>query len=143
MPDIKTISQDDLFNLELIQKDKVSDVLFLIGTLIAMYVNSKAEQKILCPEVTQASGDSAVAQATTINELVIVVVLLFLAATIILAYTSSTRLSKLKAEKGKTADQTVINNISGNELVVLGFLIRIVGYITSYVGNRIRADNPI
>ena len=140
---VETISQDDLFNLELIQKDKISDVLFLIGTLISMYVNSKAEQKIVCSEETQTSSQSSAAEQATTSELIIVVVLLFLSATIILAYTSSARLSKQKAELSKDADQTTINNISGSELVVLGFLIRIVGYVTSYVGNRIRADNPI
>ena len=139
----KTISQDDLFNLELIQKDKISDILFIIGTLIGMYVNSEAEHKIVCPEETQTSSQSAVTQETTTNELIIVVILLFLAGTIILAYTAYTRLSKLKAELSKDTDQSVINNISGSELAVLGFFIRIVGYVTSYVGNRIMDDNPI
>lgn len=140
---VETTSQDDLFNLELIQNDKTADILFLIGTLLSMYVNTKAEQRILCPEEVQTLGQSAAAQQSTLSELIVVVILLFLAAAIILTYTAYTRLSKQKAELSKEPDQTVINNITGSELNIIGLLIRVVGYVLSAVGNQIKADNPV
>ena len=138
-----TISQDDLFNLDLIQKDKTSDLLFLIGTLIGMYVNSKAEQQILCPEETQDSSQSAAAREATLGELVVIFILFFLAAAVILTSTACARLSKQKSEISEEPDQTTINNIKGSELNILGLLLRVIGYVLSAVGNQIRVDNPV
>lgn len=140
---VKTISQDDLFDLELIKKDKLSDLLFLIGTFIGMYVNSKAEQKIVCPEEAQASSQSEAAQETTPSELIVVVILLFLSGTIILANTAYTRLNKQITDLNKEPDMTFINYIAGSKLNILGLLIRIVGYVFSFVGNQIKAENPV
>ena len=139
----KIISQDDLFNLDLIQKDKTSDILFLIGTIIGMYVNTKAEQQILCPEETQASSQSAAAREATLGELVVIFILFFLAAAVILTATACARLSKQKAEISEEPDQTTINNIKGSELNILGLLLRVIGYVLSAVGNQIRVDNPV
>jgi len=140
---VKTLSQDDLFNLELIKKDKLSDLLFLIGTLIGIYVNSKAEQDIVCPEETHTSGQSEAAEETSLTELVVVVILLFLGGVIILSYTARARLSKQISELDGEPDISVINNIAGSKLDILGLFFRMIGYVLSAVGNQIKADNPV
>ncbi len=140
---VEVISQDDLFDLELIQNDKASDMIFLIGTLIGIYVNTKAEQEILCPEKTQSSSQSTAANEATFSELIVVVILCFLVGTVIIAYTECIRLSRQKAELSKDPDQSVINNIKGSELNILGLFLRIAGYTFSVVGNQIKADNPV
>lgn len=138
-----TISQDDLFNLGLLQKDKVSDLLFLIGTLLGIYANTEAEQEIVCPEKSKASGRSEAEKSTSRSELIVVVILLFLAAAIILTYTAYARLGKQVSELDKEPDMTILNNISGSKLNILGLLLRIAGYTLSAVGNQIKADNPV
>ena len=136
-------SQDDLFELELIRDDIISDILFLIGTLISIHVNFEAEKEIVCPEETQTSVQSTAAVEATRIGRIIIVILLFLAGTIIIAYTTYSRLSKQKAELSESSGQVVLNNIKGGELVLAGLLIRIAGYVLSYAGSRIRAENPV
>ncbi len=138
-----TISQDDIFNLDLIQKDITSDILFLIGTLLGLYANIKAEDEIVCPEESKASDQSEAEKSTSRNELIVVVLVFFLAAAIILTYTAYTRLDKQVSELDKEPDMTFINNISGSKLNILGLLLRISGYIISIIGNQIKADNPV
>ncbi|HWR60622.1 MAG TPA: hypothetical protein VN580_03375, partial [Clostridia bacterium] len=108
-----------------------------------IYVNAKAEQDILRPEETHSSGQGEAAEETSLTELVVVVVLLFLGGVILIAYTAYARLNKQIAELDAEPDTAVINNIAGSKLDILGLLLRIAGYVLSAAGNQIKADNPV
>ncbi|HYE83818.1 MAG TPA: hypothetical protein VEG39_16850 [Clostridia bacterium] len=140
---IKNINPDDAFELQLVRNDIISDILFLIGTFISISVNLEAEKEIVCPEETNTPAqDAAVVEDSRISRISIVI-LLFLAGTIIIAYTAYQRLNKQKAELNESSGQADINNIKGGELVITGLLLRIIGYIISFAGIRIRAENPV
>jgi hypothetical protein len=137
------LNQEDAFELQMVQQDLLSDTLFLIGTLISINQNKEAEQKIINPGENQPSGMNAVSSDNVPFGLGPITLVLFLAGTAILAYTGTERLNKQKAEAGSNPDQTTVNNIRGGEIVIWGQLVRIIGYIISITGERIRNANPV
>lgn len=133
---------EDALELVLVRNDIISDILFLIGTFISIFVNLEAEEELICPEEAQTPGlDAAAAETSRIGRISIVI-LLFLAGTVIIAYTAFSRLNRQKAELKESSGQKEINKIKGGELVLTGLLIRIAGYILSFAGTRITAGNP-
>ncbi len=138
-----TISQDDLSELKLLEIDNISSVFFLIGTFIAMYATSEAEQEIVSPGKNQPSGRSVATPTSSRSELLILFNILFFIGSILLANTASARLSKQKSDISKNGTQSEINNLKGTEIVLLGIIFRIVGYVLAIIGNKLRADNPV
>lgn len=139
----KAISQDDLFELELIQDGKVSNLLFLIGTLIAIYANDKEEEDILCPEENQTFNQNTVSPETSRSYLIVIFNLLFLAGGLILVYTSVARLKKEESEISEDSSISFINSLRGSEIIVIGAILRVIGYALAAIGNKIKADNPV
>ena len=137
------LNQDDSFDLKLVRQDLLSDIIFLIGTLISISQNTDAEEKIINPGEKQPSEASSASPDNIPFGFGPIVLVLFLIGTTILAFTASERLNRQKAEAAGNADQTTLDNIKGGEIVILGQLIRIVGYITSITGEGIRAANPV
>jgi hypothetical protein len=136
------LSPDSAFDLELVQQDLLSDLVFLIGTLISIYQNKKAEQEIINPAENQSpAGDYPEYEAPFGFGPIVLV--LFLIGTAILAFAAIQRLNKEKYEAGPNPDQTTINNLNGGEMVIFGQFVRITGYIISILGEQIRAANPI
>lgn len=133
---------DDLNELELIQYDKLSDLVFLIGTYIGIYANLKAEQDIISQKEKKTCQSQA-ASETTIDDLVLIVILLFLIGTILIAFTAVTRLKKQLATICENLNPSALNNIKGSVINIIGLILRITGYVFSATGNRIRAANPI
>lgn len=137
------LNPDDAFELEMVQQDLLSDLVFLIGTLISIYQNKKAEQEILNPEENLPSPTGAFQSEEVPFGFGPIVLVLFLIGTAILAMAAMQRLDKQKAEAGPNPDQTTANNIKGGEIVITGQLIRIIGYIISIFGENIRNANPV
>lgn len=140
---VEMLNPEEAFELKTIRQDMVGDALFLIGTLISIDRNKKDEQKIICPEESRASGTDSVSMDNEPIGLGIIVLMLFLIATAIFALTATERLNKQKAEAGNNPNQTTVNNIRGGETVILGQLIRIIGYSISIMGEKIKAANPV
>jgi hypothetical protein len=139
----EAISQDDLSELKLLEVDNISNLLFLIGTLIAMYATSEAEKEIVRPEDARTSSRGAATPISSRNELLILFNILFLIGTILLAYTVRSRIDNQKADISRDSSQVRINNFTGNEIVLSGIIFRIVGYVFAIIGNKIKADNPL
>lgn len=137
------LNPEDAFELKTIRQDLLSDALFLIGTFISIDQNKKAEQKILNPPANQAPEMNAASANIPPFGLGPVVLVLFLAGTSILAFTATERLNRQKAEVAGDAGQAAANNIKGGEIVILGQFVRIIGYIISIFGERIREANPV
>jgi len=137
------LNQEDTFELQMVHQDLLADAVFLIGTLISISQNKEAEQKIINPAENQPSGMNAAPEDIVPFSLGVIVLVLFLIGTGILALTASERLDKQKAEAGSFPDQTTVNNIKGGEIVILGQLIRIIGYTISIIGEKIRIANPV
>jgi len=128
-----SISGKALFDLDMVEKDMISDLLFLVGTLLGMSINYKARQDIICPEAKKTSSGV---------DPVIIVVLLFLIGTSILAYTAYSRLKRQVSEPDGEPDRTAVNNIKGTELNLTGLLFRITGYILSIIGISMKNVSP-
>lgn len=139
----KMFDQNEAFELKAIHQSLLSDALFLIGTIISINENTRAEQEIVNPDRNQISAMGTAFEDTAPIGLGIVVLTLFLIGTAILALTALERVNRQKAEAGESADQTTINNIKGGETVILGQLLRIIGYIISIAGESIKAANPV
>ena len=137
------LGQEDTFELGLIRQDLISDALFLIGTLISISQNIKAEKEIIGPTENKPSMLNAASPKNVSFGFGPVVLVLFLAGTSVLAAAATERLNKQKAKAANNADQTTAKNINGGEIIILGQLIRIIGYIISISGTRIKDENPV
>lgn len=134
---------DDLFDLNLIRQDKISNILFLIGTLIALYTNYKEEQEIVRSVEKQTFNKVVVTPAINLSDLLIEFNLLFLIGSIIIANTASARINKQELDINKDISVLRTNNLTGSKIILFGICLRIAGYILGVVGNKIRADNPV
>lgn len=140
---VKSNKKDNLESLELIYKDRIGDLLFLIGTILAFISNYQAEKAIIQPEEKPPVKENTTALTISPAELIVLFNLFFLVATIILTYTAYTRLMKDKTDISKNTSPTIVNNLFGNGLATLGSTIRVVGFALGAIGNQIRANNPI
>lgn len=136
------MSDKDLLNLDLVQKDLTSDFLFLVGTLLGMSLNLKAEQDIVNPEASNPTGGNEAEKGSSGTDPVVVVIALFLVATSILAYTAVSRLDILESEQPMEPDMTADRNINGTKLNIIGLLFRITGYILSIIGIQMKNAGP-
>lgn len=140
---MKGSKQDDLLNLALVRQDRFAAILFLIGTLLALYSTYQAEQAIVQPEEKQTSNQNKTASTISPAELLVLFNAIFLIAAIILSSDALSRLKKQKTDISSNTSTTSINNFIGSELATLGSIVRVIGYTLSVVGNQIRSDNPI
>lgn len=136
------LNQEDAFELSLVRQDLLSDAVFLIGTLISIGQNIKAEEEIINVEENQPAETISDFSDIVPFGLGLAPLVLFLIGTAIIAYTSTERLNRDKAEAGSNPDQSTINNIKGSEIVIFGQFIRITGYLISILGEKVKLANP-
>lgn len=122
------------FNLELVHLERIGDILFYIGTILALISTYQEEQSLINPEPASANNHSkTIALAGWI----------FLAAVLIFSTTSYLRFEEQKSVAPENAPISNIRNLFGSEIVTIGNFIKVIAFTLTAFGYQIKADNPL
>ncbi len=118
------------YNLNLVFKERFGDILFLIGTLLAIISTCQAEQALLEPQRRQpASGNAASTLAAASW--------LFFAASIIFAYVALARYEEAEAADRNAPKSTML---VGSRIAAAGNVIKAIGFALAAIGNQLKAN---
>lgn len=119
----------EIFELGLIKQERIGDILFFIGTLLAFTAADQAEAAVLQTqqETKKSLGDDAL-KTLTIESWI------FLAASIFFANTAALRLKELEAGSESIPDKELL---CGSKIATSGSFIKAFGFALNAVGNQI------
>ncbi|MCG1025402.1 hypothetical protein [Dehalobacter sp.] len=127
----KTINTNNFeLDLSLIYKERTGDILFLIGTLLAIISTYQAVQSTIGKYFFRSSkNDSAFTIATASW--------LFFAASIIFAYVAVIRYEEVAAIDPYISSSTLL----GGKFTAIGNTVKVIGFGLSAIGNQIKANS--
>lgn len=125
-------------DLSLNENERVGDVLFLIGTIIALISTDQTEKALLEPprQVNNVSKERSQALKTLALSSWI-----FLIATIIFAFTALARLRQLSNEQSLQNSNPNTSNLFGLTVTTTGNFFKVIGFGLAAIGNQIRAGS--
>jgi hypothetical protein len=141
----KTDKYKNIFELELLQKNKLANILFILGITISFTALNKQVLSIKKTAVKPSLDhqESAVSKYNFEKSLALVN-WIYLIAGLLYVYTSSTRLQdRIAARPRKSSSLLFEKGIRGNKMVVDGTIFKVIGYLSSALGREIIADSTI
>jgi hypothetical protein len=119
-------------DLSLVYQERVGDILFLLGTILAIISTYQAEQfivtKLLRIKSTQDYSLNTTAQASW----------LFFIASIIFANVAIIRLIELKQSTDSKVSPLMLR---GSKFTAIGNLFKVVGFGLAAIGNQLKASS--
>lgn len=125
--------QRERFALSLVYQERIGDILFLIGTLLAIISTYQAERIIVDIIFDRRPRSERDDSANTIA----LESWFFFIASIIFARVGVIRWTELIASKAEAAPLL----IKGSELSTLGGIIKVIGFGLSAIGNQLKANS--
>ena len=118
-------------DIKLVYEERTGDIVFLIGTILAIVSTYQAEQSILDKLfMTESPENSAYTIATASW--------LFLIASTIFAHVAIVRLAQLKKNTNKSTSHSTIKAI---QIVTIADIIKVIGFGLAAIGNQIRVNS--
>ena len=130
---------------KLIQQKRIGDILFFIGTTLDWAATSQEEQTIVLTRMKQLSSQEASNLTNNTAKIFALESWSFLIAVLIFANVSYARLKDQEAyilTNAPNAPLSSNNNLFGSYLVVIGNLVKVIGFSLTAIGNQIKANNP-
>lgn len=131
------------FNLELVHLERIGDILFYIGTILALISTYQEEQSLFCTQPNESSGQREPTSANNYSKTIALAGWLFLAAVLIFSTTSYLRLVEQKSSTPEDAPISNKRNLAGSRIVTIGNFIKVIAFTLTAVGAQIKADNPL
>lgn len=139
-------SKDDkgkaIFDLKLIEQDKTGNLLFYIGTILAIISTYQIEKSIVNKNFKQISEQETASPTNNTANTIAIFSWIFLFAIIIFTNTSSERLKEQKSRINNSTSLSGLKNFKGTHIVAFGSYIKLIGFAIVAIGNQIKADNP-
>lgn len=118
-------------DISLVYEERIGDIIFLIGTILAIVSTYQAEQSILGKLfMIKSSEDSTYTIATAS--------LLFFIASIIFAHVAIVRMAELKKNVNTS---TSYSTIRASQFITIGNIIKVIGFGLAAIGNQIRVSS--
>lgn len=116
-------------SLSLVKDERISDILFLIATIMALISTYQAEKEIIAKEFKKESlpDDSAYTIAVTSWT--------FFIASIILAYVAITRYNQIATTDPDVSPLT----LKGGKFTAIGNILSVIGYGLAAIGDQLKA----
>ncbi|NLI91142.1 MAG: hypothetical protein GX434_02735 [Peptococcaceae bacterium] len=128
---MNTSNQNIYFDLNLIYQERFGDVLFLIGTILAIISTYQAEkftlEKLFKIIPSQNNSAYTIAAASWI----------FFIASIIFAYVAIARYDEVKSTDPNVSPVT----LKGGEITAIGNIFKVIGFGLAAVGNQLKANS--
>ena len=132
----------DVSDLKLAKQDRAGDLLFLIGTILAIISTYQIEKSVLNKSFKQVSEQKAASPTSNPANTIAVFSWIFLLATIIFTNSASERLKEQKARVNQSTSLSGLKNFKGTQIAAFGTYIKLIGFAIVAIANQIKADNP-
>ncbi|HVJ48128.1 hypothetical protein [Desulfitobacterium sp.] len=119
-------------DLSLVYKERVGDILFLLGTILAIISTYQAEQSIVTKLLRIKSTQDNSANTTALASW------LFFTASIIFANVAIIRLVELKQPTNSKVSPSILR---GSKFTVIGNIFKVVGFGLAAIGNQLKANS--
>lgn len=130
-----------IFDSQLNQQDRFADLLFLLGTNYSFAAIDKVDQSILLKQEQQLSSQEESAFTYDIAKTLSLANNIFLTAGILFLDTSYQRLKEKKSIMPEDPSESDLESLSGREMITMGNLFKIIGYILAASGFEMIADS--
>jgi len=120
------------FNLSLVYQERIGDIIFLIGTLLAIVSTFQAEQSILAKALENRSVQDNSAYTIAVSSW------LFFASSLIFWHVAVIRLTELKKTIEPNSSST---EFQGSLISTAGSVIKAIGFGLAAIGNQIKANS--
>lgn len=135
------LSNKDIFDLGLIQKEKLGDILFGIGTILAWISSKQAEANIIQGKTEQPSYQDGATSENDPAKTVALAAWVFLAAIIIFAITSYKKFVEQKSDINASSSPADYKKLAGSEITAFGNIVKVIGFTIVAVGDQITANS--
>lgn len=119
-------------DFSLIYEERIGDILFLLGTILAIISNYQAEQSLINKQLkinsTQDYSAYTIATAS----------LLFLVASILFSYVAIIRLMELRST---TNSKVLPLMLKGSKFTAIGNVFKVIGFGLAAIGYQLKANS--
>ncbi|MGE5632765.1 MAG: hypothetical protein ACM3TR_16985 [Caulobacteraceae bacterium] len=131
--------EKEKFDLELIQKDRIGNILFIIGILFAWSALDKLQQSITGKQTQQSLDNAASTPPENPAKALALSNWIYLIAGLIFLTTAYVRLKEDIAVMSESPSPSSKKLVTGHKIVTIGNFFKTIGYTTAAIGNEVIA----
>lgn len=120
-------------DLNLIYQERIGDILFLVGTILAIISTYQAENSIIAKLLKIKSAPDNSANTTAAASW------LFFIASLIFAHVAIIRLAEIRSTTGSIVSPLMLR---GSKISTIGNIFKAIGFGLAAIGNQLKANSP-